>query len=169
MKGDTVWAKLRTLKLKDLTQTQISATIKDTFLSEQDGLSQGVLVHQAKEAQSTFGSGGVIPSAGSISATTFTDSAVTIKPAVGEVWSLNPAFITGSNSGMAPATVTLSITDGTNSVALPSATVPDANQIPIIENQYSSTLKLTSSMYLSVISDSNDTQTLRFPYVKEAI
>ena len=166
--GDS-WSRLKTLQLKDVTQGNISDSIKESFLSEQKFIDKIISLHQAKVAQSTFGGSGVVPSSGAISTTTFTDSATTIKPSAGEVWTLNPAFITGSNSGIAPSQVTLSITDGSNSVDLPSATIPDANQIPLLENQYSSTLKLTSSMYLSVISDSNNTQTLRFPYIKEAI
>jgi len=166
---DSIWSKLKTLKLKDLTQSQISATIENNFLSESDGLHQGVLVHQAKLAQATFGAAGAIPDSGGISSTDFSDSTVTIIPPVGEVWTLNPALITCTNSGLAPSSITTRITDGTNSVTFPVATIAPGLELPILENNYSSSIRLTSSLYLSVISSISNTQTLNFAYVKEAI
>jgi len=169
------WSKVQTTQLKNLTQAQISQLIENNFLSEPATLADGVLIHKAKMAQATYGAGGVVPSTGSIETATFGDSITLIQPAANEVWICDPAMFQVVNNGPAPATITPSLSDGTTSLDFPPVTIAPGQAAFILGVDASASaiqsynMRLTNSLYLTVISDVDQPHAYKLAITKEAI
>ena len=168
------WQKVQTTQLKNLTQSQINDLVKNNYLSERDTLADGVLIHAAKLSQATYGGGGIIPSTGSIETATFTDSITTIQPASNEVWVIDPALLQVVNNGINTATITVTMTDGTNSLTFPTVIINSGFSAFVLGVDSSAGIqsygmRLTNTLYLTLISDTDQTHAYYLPMTKEAI
>lgn len=169
----SMWNKVKTTQLENLTQTQIKSLIGSNYLSEEESLAEGVLIHNAKLASSTFGNGGTIPSTGSIESSTFTDSITAIQPSTGEVWIMDPSLFQVTNNGLAPVSITVSLTDGTTTMNFPpvqvlpglSAFVLGVDSTASIQSY---AMRLTNTLYFQLIADVDQTHTYFMPITKEA-
>lgn len=168
------WSKVQTTQLKNLTQAQISQLIENNFLSEPETLADGVLIHRAKEAQATYGAGGIVPSTGSIESDTFGDSITLIQPGVNEVWCIDPSMLQVVNAGVAQCTITVALTDGTNSLHFPQVIINPGQSSFILGTGSSASIqsycmRITNTLYFTLISDIDQPHTYNLPITKEAI
>lgn len=174
MKGNTPYDYLKTTQVDDLTQSQINSSIKESFVPEQVQGKQVIQIHNVKQAASTFGSNGVIPSKGAISTVTFTDAAAgsDIQPAAGEVWQIDNLFMSAVLNGSSgtPNAVIIAITDGTTRVDIHAFAAAPGTTTPI-GSPASSSLKLylTNDLYLNVRGDQGDVSSIYVPYQQVAM
>lgn len=167
--GNTPYDYLKTTQIDDLTQDQINQSIKESFVPEKKQGKQIIEIHKVKEAASTFGSNGVIPSKGAISTTTFDDSAggSEVRPEVGEVWQIDNMFMSAVLNGSSgtPNAIIIAITDGTTSLdILAFAAAPGGVTAVGVPATHTFKLTLTNSLYLTVRGDQGDTSSLYVPY-----
>jgi len=167
------WNRLKTLKLKEVTQSNISDSVKESFISEKKYLENIISLHQAKVAQSTFGSGGTIPSTGSIESSVFGDTITAIQPATGEVWVMDPALLQVTNGGGAPANITPSLTDGTTTMNFPAVTIQPGLSGFVLGVDSAAAIqsygmRLSNTLYFQLISSVDQPHTYFMPITKEA-
>ena len=172
--GNTPYDYLKTTQVDDLTQDQINSSIKESFVPQKKQGKQIIEIHKVKEASSTFGSNGVIPSKGAISTVTFTDAAAgaDIQPSAGEVWQIDNLFMAAVLNGSSgtPNAITIAITDGTTRLDIHSFAAAPGTTTPI-GNPSASSLKLylTNDLYLNVRGDQGDTSSFYVPYQQVAM
>ena len=168
MKGNTPYDYFTTTKVGNLTQTQINSAIKDSDVPEKVQGRQAIEIHKVKEAASTFGGNGIIPSKGAITASSFTDAAAgtAIKPEAGEVWVIdNLLYGSVVNGSSSSNTITIALTDGTHTITIHSFAA-SAAAITQIGNPATGAMKLrlTNQLWLTVKGSQSDESICHIPY-----
>ena len=168
MKGNSPYDYLTTTSVGDLTQDQINSSIASSFVPEKVKGKQVIEIHKVKEAASTFGANGILPSKGAITASAFTDSpaGTAIKPGAGEVWVIdNLLYGSVVNGSGSTNTITIALTDGTSTITIHSFAAA-ASAVTQFGNPATGTMKLTltNQLWLTVKGSQSDESICHIPY-----
>jgi len=160
--------KLKNIQIENLTKDEFNTASGVVYIDAPNALADAVTLNDAKLAVSTFGANGILPNKGAISVTSFTDAAPgsNLRPSVGEVWVIDDLFF-GSvvNGSSSSNTITISLTDGTNTVTIHSLGAAGSATTQI-GNPATGGMKLTltNGLYLNVKGSESDESILLIPY-----